>query len=283
LVSIDPLEKCKRRRKTLVDRYYWTALLTLGLKDFFDNRNIGCRFISAEPRFKKVDSNNEINPDIVLQYDDDNYGILCEIKTSVSEKDFYLLERLKQLESYSDEVEGWDTSNNRVLEHSILLLCNAIDSDRIVKKIREWTKQDKLNISKQLCVVEWSIMASLKFDQKDVLLIKHKLGKTGCSELDNWFIKNIRLDADQLIEKYEKCRFVRKKPPVEYTMNQLWTCIFPAIHERTEDFNCNIKEILKMTYDYFIPWSGLQGEFSQVREKWIKETMIDFCNIGIAE
>ena len=66
-------------------------------------------------------------------------------------------------------------------------------------------------------------------------------------------------------------------------MNQLWDCIFPAINETMENFSCNIKEILKTTYDYFISWSGLQGEYSQVREKWIKDTMKAFCNIGIVQ
>lgn len=283
MASIDPLEKCKRIRKIKVNRYYWTVHLTLGLKDFFENKNIGCKFVSVEPTLKKANSSGEINPDIILQYDDDKYGILCEIKTSVSEIDFYLQERLKQLESYSDEVEGWDTSNKKVLDHSILLLCHAMDSDRVVEKIREWTNQGKLNISKKLCVVEWSIVGSLKFYTKDMILIKHKLGKTGCNALDDWFSKNIKLEVDQLIEKYETCRFVRKKPPVEYTMNELWTTIFPAIHEKPEDFTVTIEEILEITHEYFTSWSGLQGECSQVRIKWIKETMKAFCDIGLAE
>jgi hypothetical protein len=284
LVSIDPLEECKKRRKTEVDRYYWTVHLTLGLKDFFDTRNIGCTFVSSEPSFKIIGSDKEVKPDIVLQYNDGAYGILCDIKTSVPEYDFYLRERLKQLELYSNEVEGWDTPNKRVSDHSILLLCHAIDSDLVVEKIREWTKQGKLNISKKLCVVEWSIVGSLKFNgMRDVLLIKHKLGKTGCTILDDWFKKNIKLDVDQLFEKYETCRFVRKEPPVEYMMNELWSTIFPGIHERPEDFNVTIEEILKITHEYFTSWSGLQGEFSQIRPSWITKTMKAFCDIDIAE
>jgi len=66
-------------------------------------------------------------------------------------------------------------------------------------------------------------------------------------------------------------------------MNQLWSCIFPAMHETTEDFTCNVDEILKIAYEYYIPWSGLQGEYSQVRKGWVKKAMKAFCEIGLAD
>jgi len=283
VASSDALERCKRRRKTEVDRYYQTVLLTIGLKDFLDNENFGCRFVSAEPCFKEVKLDKEVRPDIVLQYDNDNCGILCEVKTSLPVPDFFLLKELKQLESYSGEVEGWDTSNKRISNHSVVLLCHALDSDRVVEKVKEWINTSELKVSKKFCVAEWSIVESLKFDQRDVFLIRHRLGETGCNGLDDKFRKNIRFEVDPLFTKYEKCRFVRKDPPLEYVMNELWSCIFPAMHEITEDFTCNVDEILKIAYEYFIPWSGLPGEYSQVRKRWIRGAMKSFCDIGIAE
>lgn len=283
MASSDALENCKRRRKTDVDRYYQTVLLTIGLKQYLEKEEIGCRFVSAEPRFRNVESKKEILPDIVLQYDDGNRGVLCEVKTSVVAIDAYLLDELKQLESYSGEFEGWDTSKRRVLEHSIVLLCHALDSDRIVKKVTEWLNNGKLEVSKKLCIAEWGIVESLKYDQRDVFLIRHKHGETGCTALDNKLRENIRFEVDELFTVYEKCRFVRKEPPLEYTMNQLWSSIFPALHEETEDFTCSLDDILGVAYEYFIPWSGLQGEYSQIRRRWIKKAMKAFCDIGIAE
>lgn len=132
-------------------------------------------------------------------------------------------------------------------------------------------------------MAEWSIVESLKFDQRDVFLIRFKLGETGCFALNTKLRQNIRFEVDHLATQYEKCRFTRKDPPLEYLMNQLWSCIFPAIHETTEDFSCDIDEILKVAYDYFVPWSGLQGEYSQVRKRWITKTMKAFCDIDLAE
>lgn len=266
-----------------MDRYYQTVFLTIGLKDFFDNEKNTCRFVSAEPRFTEIISNKEISPDIVLQHDNNTKGILCEIKTSLPEVDFFLLESLKQLELYSGQVEGWETANKRVNDHSLILLCHALDSDRVTGKISQWINEGKLKIAKKLCIAEWSTIESLKFDQRDVILVRHKSGETDCEWLNTKLHQNIKLGLEELITKYEKSRFTRKEPPLEYTMNQLWTCIFPALKEKTEDFTCTIGEILTIAYDYFIPWSGLQGEYSQVRKKWIIKAMNAFCEIDLAK
>ncbi len=277
------LEKCKRRRQLEVDRYYQTVLLTLGLKDFLDNEKSTCRFVSAEPSFTETTSGKEVFPDVVLQHDNDTRGIICEIKTSLPEVDFFLIEKLKQLELYSGYVEGWETANRKVDDHSLILLCHALDSDRIVEKIAQWTNEGKLKVTKKLCIAEWSTIESLKFDQRDVILVRYKSGETDCEWLNAKLHQNIKLGLQELITKYEKCRFTRKEPPLEYTMNQLWSCIFPALEEKTEDFTCKISEILKIAYDYFIPWSGLQGEYSQVRKNWITKAMNSFCEIDLVE
>jgi hypothetical protein len=278
-----PLQECVRRRITEIDRYYQTVLLTLGLKDLIDNTDIGCRFVSAEPLFKTVGSNKEVFPDIVLQYDNDNLGIIVEVKTSLPAVDFFLLEDLKQLELYSDKLLGWETQNKEVVDHSIVLLCYALDADRVTQKVTQWIQEGKVKVTRKFCIVEWSVLQSLKFGEKDVFLIRHKKGETGCTPLDSQFLKNIKIEVDRIVIKYEKCRFVRKEPPVEYTMDQLWTCIFPAIHEITEDFTCNIQDILDIAYEYYIPWSRINGEYSQVRKRWIKKAMETFCSIGLAE
>ncbi|MGD0071594.1 MAG: hypothetical protein ABSB71_08560 [Candidatus Bathyarchaeia archaeon] len=283
MTSLTPQEECTRRHKTEVDRYYQTVLLTLGLKDFIDSGTLGCKFISAEPLFKEATSNKEVFPDIVLQYDNDNLGILFEVKTSLSEVDFFLLEDLKQLELYSNKLIGWETSSKEVTDHSLALLCHFLDSDRVQQKITQWITEGKFKITKNFSIIEWSIVESLKYGPKDVFLIRLKMGETGCGLLDIKLRQNIKFEVDTIYTKYEKCRFVRKEPPVEYTMNQLWSCIFPALHEITEDFTCTIDEILEVAYAYYIPWSGLHGEYSQIRKKWIRKAMDAFCRIELAE
>lgn len=281
--SEENLEQRKNRKQSEIRRYYQTVLLTIGLKDLFGTTATDLRFVSAEPKFATSKNLSEILPDAVFQYDNDNHGILCEIKTSMPYPDYFLLEEFRQLERYSEDVKGWDTSTKEVQNHDILLLCHVMDSDRIVNKISDWISKGEINFKKQFCISEWGTVESLKFGERDVILIRHKFGETGCVSFNQKLRENIKLDVDGLVTQYEECRFTRKEPPVEYIMVQLWTCIFPALTEKTEDFEINITDLLKVAYDYYIPWSGIEGEYSQIRKTWITKAMDKFCEISLAE
>ena len=281
--SKEILLRCKNRKRIEVERYYQTVLLTIGLKDFLSTGGPDCCFISAEPKFVISKSHAEVFPDAVLQYNDNKLGILCEIKTSVPHPNHFLLKEFRQLEKYSEDVEGWETATKEVQNHDVLLLCHVMDSDRVVNRISDWISKGEINFKKRFCISEWGVIESLKFGERDVILIRHRFGETGCVSLNKSLSENIRLDVDTLVNQYEECRFTRKEPPVEYTMAQLWTCIFPALHEKTENFEVNIDDLLKVAYEYYIPWSGIEGEYSQIRQKWIVKAMDKFCEIFLAE
>jgi len=263
------------------DRYYQTVVLTLGLKDYLNHNETNCRFVSAEPRFYTVSTNNEVKPDIVLQYGANN-GVLCEVKTSFPNNETYLLRALKQIEKYSTDVVGWDSPDRKVDSHDILLLCPMMDYDRIITKLNEWLKAGKIKVTKNLCICEWGMILYPKWG-KDFILIRKRQGKTNCEELNKILESNITFEVQKLHLNYEQCKFTRKEPPTEYTMRQLWLDIFPALNKKIEDFTTSVEEVLEIAYKYYIPWSNLEGEFSQIRKTWIKKAMDSFCEIGLAE
>ncbi len=272
------LQKLKDERLVEYDRYYQTVLLTLGLKNYLETHARDCRFISAEPCFSNSQG-SEIRPDIVLQHNGKK-GILCEVKTSMPQKDEHLLATLKQLERYSQEVFGWETIDRTVDFHETLLLCHAFDYDRVSEKLSQWSKEGLLKIS-NVVLCEW-IMAPNPKTAKEELMIRLREGRTSCEELNLLLKKNINVDIKQLIVEVEECKFTRKEPPVEYTMAQLWMHVFSEINRDPIDFEVPINKLLEIVYDYYISWSNIEGEFSQVRERWIKKAMQAFCNIGMA-
>jgi hypothetical protein len=275
------LDICKETRNSEVDRYYQTVLLTLGFKDFLDKYAKECRFISTEPRFFVVGSEKEIKPDIVLQYEN-KHGALCEVKTSFPNEDKYLLKSLKQIEKYSQDVVGWDTTDRKVNDHDILLFCPMIDYDRVNLKIQEWMKTGKLEITKNLCICEWGMLLYPKWG-KEIILLRKRSGNTACDELDIFLQNNIRIDTQNLHLNYEKCKFTRKDPPIEYTMTHLWVDVFPSIKSKEKEFETSIEQVLEIAYKFYIPWSKIEGEFSQIRKRWVKDAMDKFCEIGLAE
>jgi len=278
-LSDEELENCKQRRLVERERYIQTVWLTLGLKHYLDSHAKQCRFLSAEPIFH-TDKGLEIRPDVVLQYDSDS-GALCEIKTSFPFQDNFLLEALKQLEKYGQSAIGWDTNDRTVENHDVILFCDILDINRVLPKIKEWLDNGQLKISENLVICEWGIVQSAKFG--DTLLVRKRQGDARCKELNSLFSEDLKIDLQNLIVEYEKCRFTRKEPPVEYTMEQIWLYIFTKITEKFEAFEISINDILEIAYEYYIPWSNIKGEYSQVRETWIKKAMKAFCSIDLAK
>jgi hypothetical protein len=95
--------------------------------------------------------------------------------------------------------------------------------------------------------------------------------------------ENVIIDIQNVIVEYEKCKFTRKEPPLEYTMQEVWVNVFPEMNSKSEDFEVLIDDILKVAIDYYIPWSNIEGQYSQVRRMWIRKAMEAFCAIGLAE
>ena len=280
-MSSDEITKCKHERRTLFEKYYETILLTLALRGYLSKNGQNCSFLSAEPIFRNLEG-EEIKPDIVLYYKLLNKGALCEIKTSLPYDEEQLFKKLKQLEKYCQDVTGWDTPNKRVLGHDVLFFCHELDYDRVIPLLKKWISEGRLKITKNLVVCEWNITASPKVG-KDTVFVRKREGDASCDELNRLLINNIKVSVDQLIIEESNCKFTRKEPPEEYTMVQLWMNVFPALHKKFEDFTILGQRILEVAYEYYIPWSNIGNEFSQIRERWIKKAMKKFCEINLAK
>jgi len=270
------------------ERYYKTVTLTLGIKYHLDSTIYDCNFISAEPRLKLIDEENEINPDFILQYDDNKKGILGEIKTTIPiNEDYVLNNEFKQIEKYCKKVTGWNTITKNVESHDVLCFIYLTDSDRLVNLFKKFLSEDKVNIICNVCISEFSTVTSLKIGEGDVLLLKHKYGTLGCKTLTEKLMENIKIRIDELQEKYEVCKFTRKEPPIEYMMDHLWMQIFPVYAEREkskeQDITVGINELLETIHTFYVSWTGLTDEHSQVRETWIKKSLEKFIEIELAE
>ncbi len=283
--NIDIRRENEAKIRLEYERYYQTVHLTLGLKHYLDNKDYGIRFVSAEPILKCVENDYPINPDFLLQYDEDRKGILGEIKTSIPFKEEHYQEHIDQLMKYCKIVEGWDTPSKTVDNHEVLCLIYTDDSDRFVTIIKEKIAIND-DFSKKICITEFSKITSFKIGEGDVFLLKLKFGKLGFKEFEKDLIENIKNKIDELQENYEVCKFTRKEPPIAYLLDHIWQQIFPLFapppYEKQE-FEVELSKISEIIHQFYVPWSGIKGEYSQIRDKWIKKAMEEFVKIKLAE
>ena len=280
------LRICIDKITTDRQRYFWTVYITLGFKDFLDNNLEDCRFVYAEKRLKIIDDDSIVQPDFILQYYEDRKGILGEIKSSITYDENYIKKDLyPQLKKYCKDIYGWETEDEKILDHDLLCIYHAVDVGRLTKLIDYSIDTGELDIIKNLCISEYSPMRSPKYGEGDIILIKYEYGVLGCKELEASLKENLKLLIDELTLKYEKIKFTRKKPPVEYLMELLWYNIFRIFAEYPEvkEIEVTLDQLLIQIYNYYISWSGIEGEYSQVRKTWIQEAMDLFVKIELAE
>jgi len=115
------------------------------------------------------------------------------------------------------------------------------------------------------------------------LYVSHRSGTTGCDYFDQKLIEDVELDTDALSLEYETRKFVKSAPPDLYIMTILYQNIFPTFANNEDEFTVSITQLMKTLTDYYTSWSGLEGEQTQIRRRWVIRAMEKFSEIKIAE
>ena len=275
------IQECREKNTVEYDAYYRTVTMSVGLKHIF-NEGEPCTFKINEPTMQT--SNNSVTPDAIFQCDNNRKGIVCEIKTSLPDNEQYLLVNMKdQIEKYSDIKSGWKTKSGTVDEHAILLLLHRTDSKVMDSYLRKWLQSKNIVTNKQICIAEWQSIHQLKAMSKDEILISHRSGTTGCDYFDKKLQNDIKLDEAHISLDYERQKFVKADPPDLYIMTILYQHIFSVLADDKDQFVVTIDNLMQMLTDYYTSWSGLEGEQTQIRRRWVNKAMAQFSKIGISQ
>ena len=249
--------------ETEISRYFITVHFTLGMKHYVENNKCGCRFVAAEKTMKQNSTSKEVFPDLVLQDDENQRGIIGEIKSSVSFGDENIEKIKKQIRNYDHDLLGWDTDDETVSSHDIISFVHSYDSDKFVNIIG---LSDDLKLERSYSIAEFSSpQKSPKYGQGDIIIVKHRYGAIFCEVLHEKLVSNIHIALDDLSSIYDKCKFVRSTPPIQYTMNQLWILIFSTFASRDPtqtELNVSFNQIENAASTYFSYWRRITGENS---------------------
>ena len=275
------IQECRDKNIVRFDAYYDTVIMSVGLKHIFTDAE-PCTFKASEPSMQT--SNNHVTPDVIFQCDNDNKGIVCEIKTSLPDNEQYLLQDMKeQIEKYSDIQSGWRTESKTINQYAILLLLYRNDSKTMDNHLQEWRKSGDIVTNKKICIAEWQHNNPLKVPRRDEILISHRSGTTECDYFDQKLHSDIKLDEMQLTTDYETQKFVKSDPPDLYIMTILYHDLLSTLATDGDEFTVTIDELMGELAEYYASWSGLEGEQTQIRRRWVIRAMDKFSEIGLAQ
>ena len=273
-------ESCRELRNAEYDAYYFTVVVSVGLKDAFgtDRR---CSFKVNEPTMYTAAS-KEVHPDAIFQCDNDTKGIVCEIKSSLPHNQKQMLHDLReQIGKYAEIETGWKTSSGKIREHSILLLVRKVDAGRARALMRGNTSGASAVVT-NICLGHWEEVKIKGRHTQDVIRLGLDSGSTGCKYFDRLLTARIDVPMIGTHAGYERRMFVRAQPPDLYMLAMLYQNILPAIAGNRGYITVTVEDIKGRLDDYYPSWSELRGEQSQVRTRWIKRALRTLCQMKLA-
>jgi hypothetical protein len=125
---------------------------------------------------------------------------------------------------------------------------------------------------------EFGITVSVKVGQGDVLLIKQKIGTSGCPEIDSAIASGIVVPREDYYGEYETLRFTPVKPPLVYTLFLLWQGIFPHLSKGARELTTDVDAVLKDAQEYYGSWNHR----SPIQRGWIQEALDALYDWGLA-
>lgn len=278
-----PTERCRESRTAEYDAYYYTVLLSVGLKDAFGDE-APCSFKVSEPTMQTA-GKKEVRPDAIFQCDDDTKGVVCEIKSSLPRDRRLLLRDMKERIGKHAEIEkGWITSTGRTGGHSVLLLVHKADMERVRDLICGSGGGESIP-TENICLGHWEPARAVGEGPGagDVLRLGREEGSTGCGYLDGRLDGEIEMPLLDMMAGYEKRRFVKADPPDLYMLTTIYQNILPDLVGDDGYIVVSIEDLKAKIADYYASWSGLPGEQSQARPRWVRHALDTLCSIRLAK
>ena len=274
-------ERCRELRIAEYDAYYYTVRLSAGLKDAFGGDG-PCSFKVSEPTMRTA-GGKEVHPDAIFQCDGDTRGVVCEIKTSLP-RDRRLLRRDlgEQIGKYAEIESGWMTGTGRIAEHSVLLLVRRADA----KRARDLIYEDvggKLVLTERLCLVHWDLTGAREHSAGYTIHIVREEGSTDCEYIDSRLDRGITVPLLGMMDEYENRKFVKADPPDLYMLEVLYQRVLPGLAGDDGYVTVSIDRLMARISEYYASWSGLPGEQSQIRPRWVRHALGTLCRMGLAK
>ena len=233
-------------------------------------------FLMPGRRMSPVDDPaHAVTPDVVSQVSP-SYGIVGEVKFSASSaRDFRDAEA--QMKKYDTDFDGWKTESGLVDSHDLSLLINAI-----------YHRQGEAFFRGKAFSKPFSLVSCSHVKQaNDVMTIEKCLGSFSDQRVDKKLSVTVAVPLESMVSQMSRVKFYDAEPPVEYTMNVLWFCVFNELAESPSagegnELAVNGQTITGMLRERFSFRAIDDKQPQSPRTAWINRALDAFVSIGWA-
>lgn len=260
-------------------RYADTVAVLSAIYHILKQKPLVADYIGIEAKLRNS-YGNLITPDLVALYEARTKGAIFELKCSLPFSEGLLDKEVKELKRYAVPCSQWKNSTGKVNYHDLILICHIADSQRLLTRILDVSKEKGFDflVSDGFAVWAWTISAARGGERREHLIISNVHGKTRNIVIENMIRKptGLILPEEALTYLRSSFNFIRKKPPIQYTMIMLIQHVFSqfqdprrsrAVYEITTDMIHDKAKIL------FPSWHEFAVKTLQIKRRWITEVL----------
>jgi hypothetical protein len=235
----------------------------------------------------KIETNIDITPDAVIQLNN-NLGYVVEIKKDLCRDQNLWEEELKQLLKYDDDkLKGWWTDDEMINSIYLSFLLHQSRSRSFIHYLDGMKSDNKYFFSNKFSIIEYS----RDVRQKTFIFLRKEHGEISPQSLSERLNISVNVPIEDVLNNpdYGNKKYYDAKPPIEYTMNELWKLFTEKkgqniFDEKTKSYliNINVDLITEDIQKLFGSTGTSSRDVSFPKKDWVKEALDAFVSIKLA-
>ena len=224
---------------------------------------------------------NNLTPDLSFEEENGAYKAVNEIKAWLPNEQSYWMKVVDQLRAYDTDFSNWKFPS--LQQHDIMITLDPEFTRKFFEYIEKQTSE--VPIIRNLAIIESSrkerVLASI--------FVRMNHGKLAHSKLNKELRNGISNSLYGLVRELTKLKFYDAKPPLIYTMIQMWDHVFSkSVNSREQQNELATGRIIsiKLTIEKIhkkLSKLTHRSNSNCIQKSWIKEALDMFVDLGIAE
>lgn len=175
----------------------------------------------------RIRPNEEVTPDLVVQLTP-SYGIVGEARVRFPSDEDQRLEKMRQLEKYDDDLQGWYTETETIPVSDLVLLTHDDDVVKASDYIHAMLTAGKAHLDRAFSVVG-SLRETSRFGDEQIRLRK-AYGSLSNQDLDGRLREGRQIRLETLVNEYGgRMELYDQEPPLAHMMRLIWTDVLPLL------------------------------------------------------
>lgn len=239
-----------------IDNYKDSIYAIVGLMNFYAYNSDSRKMVEEVKLFqgRKLESENGpggkgkkpefVTPDIGV-LDENNRGVLGEVKCSFPKSQDHWMDDFEQLMSYDQSLSGWPSPDKKVLSHDIILLLHHSRGQAVERFYLERNGKE-INFSRPFSIIEFN-----RSDQrKAYIFFRIKNGAVTNPRVQKQLQDGVPVPMNVFIEKYSKLKIYDCEPPLPYLLEIIWSnVIVPVASEDSRFLRLRKKQKFELEFD----------------------------------